>query len=136
MTRANGGQGNVRALHRIRVALVGRDPHFVKVAGFLLERHGFVLASTRRPGDALELVDRHRANVVVIDASDSLEAAARAAAAVDALHPGVAVIVVADRVDRLPTSSLDVLPKWDVARLAGEIERAYNGKTQVLRGAG
>ena len=136
MTPADGEQGKVRALHRIRVALVGRDPHFVKVAGFLLERHGFVLASTRRPGDVLELVERHRANVVVLDASDSLEAAARAAAAVDALPAGVAVIVVADRVERVPASSLEVLPKWDVARLAGEIERAYNGPTQVPLGAG
>jgi DNA-binding NtrC family response regulator len=115
----------VRALHQIRVLLVGRDPHFVKVVGFLFSREGFAVATTRKPGQALELVARHRANVVILDASDSLAAAARLAAAIEALHPSVDVVAVAEDGASTRMSSFSVLAKWDFAPLVEEVERLY-----------
>ena len=126
MSEAKIGGGKVRPLHRIRVLLVGRDPHFIRVVGFLLERHGFLVASTRRPGDALSQVERHRANVVVIDTSNSVAPAARLVAAIEALYPSVGVLAVGeDPSDRM--SSFQVLPKWNFALLVEEVERMYMG---------
>ena len=114
----------VRPLHRTRVLLVGRDPHFVRVVRFLLARHGFLVSAARRPGDALGEVERHRANVVVVDTTSSLASAARLVAAIEALYPSVGVIAVGeDPSNRM--SSFQVLPRWDFALLVEQVERTY-----------
>lgn len=120
----------VRPLHRIRVLLVGHDPHFVRVVRFLLERHGFLVSATRRGGDALGAVERHRANVVVVDTTGSVASAARLVAAIEALYPSVGVVAVGeDPSDRM--SSFHVLPRWDFALLVEQVERTYmRAKTQ------
>ena len=115
---------NVRPLHRIRVLLVGRDPYFVRVVRFLLERHGFLVATPRRPGNVLGEVERHRANVVVVDTTNSVASAARLVAAIEALHPAVGVVAVGeDPSDRM--SSFQVFPRWDFALLVEQVERTY-----------
>jgi len=114
----------VRPLHRTRVLLVGRDPHFIRVVGFLLERQGFLVASTRKPGEAVSKIERHRANVVVVDTTSSVASAARLVAAIEALHPAVGVVAVGeDPSDRM--SSFRVLPRWDFALLVEQVERTY-----------
>ena len=120
-----GETGNVRALHQIRVLVVGNDPSFVKVVGFLFRRHGFAVATTRRPSQALEVVVRHRANVVVLDASDSLTSAARLAAAIEALHPTVGIVAVAQAGASTRMASFNMFAKWDFAPLVEEVERLY-----------
>ena len=114
----------VHTLRPLRVALAGRDARFLSLAGFLLARDGFDVASTHRPEEALALVERHRANVVVFDGSGCLAATAEVVAAVEALHPRVAVLVVAD--DE-PREVFPFLPKWRaLGRLSREVGRAYD----------
>lgn len=125
MSPQAGEPGNVRALHQTRLLLVGRDPHFIKVVGFLFRRHGFAVATARGSGRALELVARHRASVVVLDATDSLASAARLVAAIEALHPSVAVVTVGEEATSGRMASFAVLPRWDFARLVEEVERLY-----------
>ena len=124
MSESETGDGKIRPLHRIRVLLVGRDPHFIRVVGFLLERQRFLVASTRRFGDALAQIEQHRANVVVVDATSSFASVARLVAAIEALYPSVGVLTVGeDASDRM--LSLRVLPRWDFALLVEEVERTY-----------
>ena len=125
MTSSAAGSDNVRPLHRVRVLLVGRDPHYLKVVGFLLSRQGFAVESTRKRGQVLELVEQLRPNVVVVDASDSVGAAARLVGAIEALHPSVAAVAVAERESEAPMASFAVLPKWDFARLVEEVQSLY-----------
>ena len=130
MSEATTGGGKVRPLHRIRVLVAGRDPHFIRVATFLLERHGFLVTTARRPADALGLIERHRANVVVVDTTSSVASAARLVAAIEALYPLVGALAVGeDASDRMP--SFRVLPRWDFALLVEEVERTYmRGKAE------
>ena len=96
-----------------RVLLGTRDDRFLKLARFLLTRNHFEVESTRRIVRAVDLVERHRADVVVIDASDSLGDAARAVAAIEALYPHVGVVVVCDGEPPRWTTGLKVTEKWE-----------------------
>lgn len=119
---------NVRALHRVRVLVASGDQRFVRVAGFLLERSGLLVTELRNVDHILGAVDRHTPHVVVLDGSDSLAASSRSAAAIEALHPGVRVIVVAENGDGSQPAggSLSHLPKWSsMTELVAEVERSY-----------
>ncbi len=111
---------------QIRILLAARDGRFLRVSGFLLTRDGFAVETTREPREVLELVERHDPNVVVLDGSDSLAVAARTVAAMEARHPNVGVLVVAEDRELPPRSPLHVLPKWGSCdRLAGEVQRVH-----------
>src|SRR3954451_8349700 len=79
-----------------RVLLGTEDDRFMRLARFLLTRHPFTVESTKRLVRTVDLVERHHPDVVVIDATGSLADAARTIAAIEALHPHVAVMVVCD----------------------------------------
>lgn len=118
--------GNVRRLRPIRVLLASRDPRFLCVSAFLLGRKGFAIDTTRKLGQLVEVVDRRRANVVLLDGTGSLHAAARAADAIQASNPRVAVVLVADDADGTSVPESWPLPKWDsFTKIVSEIERAY-----------
>ncbi len=102
---------NVRPLRPLRVLVAGRDARFGRVAGFLLARRGFEVETSRRPSEVVEAVSRLGVDVVILDASDLLSEAARTAATLDALHPHITVVVVADE-PGVHNDSLQVLPKW------------------------
>lgn len=119
---------NVRALHRVRVLVASGDQGFVRVAGFLLERSGFLVTALRNVDHILGAVDRHAPHVVVLDGSDSLAASSRSAAAIEALHTGVRVIVVAENGigSQLAHGSLSHFPKWSsMTELVAEVGRSY-----------
>jgi hypothetical protein len=118
--------GTVSPLHKIRVLLAGLDAPFMDVMAFLLGRSGFVVDRTRERRDLVRLVERRQANVVIIDGSDSLAAAARTVAALAAVHPRVGSLVVSEETCDLSPGSIRVLPKWGpFGSLAAEIESAY-----------
>jgi len=102
---------NVRPLRPLRVLVAGRDARFGRVAGFLLARHGFEVETSRRPSEVVEAVSRLGIDVVILDATDSLSDAARTAATLDALHPHITAVVVADE-PGIHNDNLQVLPKW------------------------
>ena len=124
MAIAVGQEENVRVLRPIRVLVVSRDRPFVAMARFLLARDGLETESSTRPGDLFELVQKG-VDVVVIDATGSLASAASAAAGLEALYPGIGVVVVTD--ERGPQAhALPVLPKWAALEGLGEAaRRAY-----------
>lgn len=118
--------GTVSPLHKIRVLLAGLDAPFMDVMAFLLGRSGFVVDRTREHRDLVRLVERRKADVVIIDGSDSLDAAARIVAALAAVHPGVGALVVSEETRELSPGSIRILPKWGpFGGLAAEIESAY-----------
>jgi uncharacterized membrane protein (UPF0127 family) len=96
-----------------RVLLGTGDDRFLRLASFLLTRNQFDVESTKRIVRAADLVERHKVDVVVIDASDSLGDAARAVAAIEALHPHVGVVVVCDGEPPRWTTGLKVTEKWE-----------------------
>jgi uncharacterized protein len=116
-----------------RVLLGTADDRFLRLARFLLTRSEVEVEVTKRLVKTIDLVERHRPDVVVIDATDSLGEAARTVAALEALHPHVAVMVVFDGEAPRWTTGLKVTEKWealetltdDVRVLAGEA-RTWN----------
>jgi DNA-binding NtrC family response regulator len=116
----------VRRLRKIRVLLLSHDRRFLRVAAFLLRRKGLAVETAARPRLALELVERHAPDVVVLDGNGSLAETARSVAGIEALCPSVAVVVLAEEENASMLASFRSLPKWSAAeRLAAEVERAY-----------
>jgi uncharacterized membrane protein (UPF0127 family) len=95
-----------------RVLLGTRDDDFLRLARFLLTRDDLEVESTKRIASAIDLVERQKPDVVVIDATDALGDAARVVAAVEALHHDVGVIVVCDGEPPRWTTGLKVTEKW------------------------
>jgi DNA-binding NtrC family response regulator len=124
--------GKVRALHRLHVLVVAHDRRFQRMAGFLLERAGLDVSTHRKLGDALSVVERRKPDVVIIDGTASLSDAARAAAVIEAVHPGTTVVLVAED-DRIPAvSNLEVHPKWEgFDELAASVEGMHLGLSEA-----
>jgi uncharacterized membrane protein (UPF0127 family) len=96
-----------------RVLVGTSDDQFLRLARFLLSRNHFEVEATKRVTKVVDLVERNGADVVVIDATGSLADAARAVAAVEALHPDVKVVVVHDGEPPRWTAGLQVREKWE-----------------------
>jgi DNA-binding NtrC family response regulator len=103
--------GNVRALRRPRVLVAASDRTFLRVARFLLRRHGLDAGWTQRPRELLDALERERPDIVILDASDSLTQAAQLVGAIEALHRHVTVVVVADDPGET-NGTLQVFAKW------------------------
>lgn len=132
--------GTVRRLRPIRVLLASRDPRFLGVAAFLFRRKGFAVDTTRNLGELPERIERHGSNVVVLDSSNSVRAAARTATMIEASHPRVGVVLVTDegeadgRPEPRPASRWSsLLSKWAFARIVSEVERLYMRATLPQR---
>ena len=104
--------GNVRPLRPLRVLVAASDARFGRVAGFLLARRGYDVEILRRPSTVLDAIARVGADVLIVDATDSVSDIARLLAALEALHPHVTAVVVADDPAELAGDPLRVLPKW------------------------
>jgi DNA-binding NtrC family response regulator len=109
---------------RCRVVLAARDRRFLRVTSFLLAREGFLVESTRRLEDLLDMVQRHRPDVVILDGMDSLTLTGRALAEIEALPYSVAVLVVAEVPEASSPTSVRLLHKWtSFDQLLQEVER-------------
>ncbi len=104
--------GNVRPLRPLRVLVAASDARFGRVAGFLLARRGYDVEILRRPSTVLDAIARVGADVLIVDATDSVSDIARLLAALEALHPHVTAVVVADDPAESAGDPLRVLPKW------------------------
>lgn len=111
----------------LRVLLIARDRRFRTVASALLARRGCTVAANASPQDVARLVERERADVVVVDAGALLTAAARTVATVMALSPPVGVVLVGDEAEG-GLHNLPVLAKW------GPFEDFYAAIEQADRG--
>jgi PleD family two-component response regulator len=103
---------NVFPLRPLRVLVAARDARFNRVAGFLLARRGFDVEILHRPSAVLDTVSRTGIDVVIVDASESFSETARSVGALEALHPHVTVVVVADDPAEADGATFRVLPKW------------------------
>jgi DNA-binding NarL/FixJ family response regulator len=110
------------------VLVAARDARFNRVAGFLLARRGFDVEALLRPSAVLDAVARMGTDVVIVDASDSASDAARAVAALEALHPHITVVVVADEPADADGGALRILPKWtSLETLVANLEAMHLG---------
>ena len=132
----------VHRLQPLRVLLSGRDRRFLRVTSFLLASRGYDVEDTS-PRKTLEAVERHRADVVLLETDASRTIAARKIAALQALATAPSVLLVVDDDDDDEERHWEGLPavkKWTpidtlVARIEAaalnrptplsEIERAY-----------
>ncbi len=119
---------NVHALRPMRILLVSDDGKFADRVVSAATRHGFHIARAASEDD-LDVATIHNAsNVIVLDARDALRRAVRSATVFAALHPSVAVVLVADGATTPDVSGVRLVDKWSSAeRLLGEVERAFLG---------
>ena len=95
----------------LRIVVSTRDRHFRRVAEFLLTRQGMRAEFERDTDAAVELAERTRPDVVLLDGSQSLASVARGLNRLSLLDPSIRVVVVGDEVFETP-KTLSVLPKW------------------------
>jgi CheY-like chemotaxis protein len=137
MRKANLHLESVEHGRAIRVVLAARDRRFLEVTSFLLGRKGFVIDAVRNPEHLLEVVERTRPDVVIVDGMDSLTVTARTIAAIEALSHPVAVLVVAEAPEVASPKTVRLLHKWTpFDRLVDEVERLSdtNGHREVSHG--
>jgi uncharacterized membrane protein (UPF0127 family) len=114
----------------IYVLMATRDDRFLNTARFILPQRDFLVESTKRLEDVVDLVEKQRTDVVVLDATESLSEAARTVAAMEALHPHVRISVVSEGGRPRPTRGLKVVDKWDgLETLRAEILGSPAGST-------
>jgi len=109
-----------------RVLLVGRDRRYLAEASDRLRAHGFQVATSCRPCQIADLVNRLDLNVAVVDGSHYLAATIRSLAAIDTIPTPLAVVTVAEDSLISPLSRAHVLPKWrSLAHLVEHVELAF-----------
>lgn len=107
-----------------RVLLISSDRRFRTLAATLLTQRGCSVTSAERMADAAELAIDHAAEVVILDASSAVGAAAHQAARIEALEPRTGVIIVADAAACAVARTI-VFAKWQsFDSLYAEIEDA------------
>src|SRR6187431_531197 len=108
-----------------RVLLVGRDRRYLMDAADRLRRDGFQVATTCRPSEIGDLVNRLDLNIAVVDGSHYLEGTIRSLAAIEEIPTPVAVLTVAED-HLLSPLSPNVLPKWrSLAELGEHVRLAF-----------
>ena len=110
----------------LRVLVVAGDRRFRTVTSALLAQRGCSVSIHDGSCEIPQSAARERADVVVLDATRSLTAAALTAGQLRSLRPPVGVVAVSsDPLEQLPT--LPVLPKW------GSFDALF-GAVQRMRG--
>jgi CheY-like chemotaxis protein len=94
-----------------RVLLVTADRRFRALASTLLSQRGYTVIVSRGSEDVSELAERERADVVLLDATASLTAAARQSARLGSLPTPVGVVAVSGE-SAGSLEALRVLAKW------------------------
>jgi DNA-binding NtrC family response regulator len=115
----------VEPLRPIHVLVSTPDRPYLAAAMFFLTRRRMVVRPAGSPETLVRTVDSIRPDVVVLDVTDSMAAAARAAGAIEGRHPCTRVLLVTDSVDELPASAR-TLAKWaGLERLGDAVVHAY-----------
>jgi CheY-like chemotaxis protein len=125
------GERTVRRLQPLRVLLSGRDRRFLRVTSFLLAQRGYDIQESS-PRKTLESVERHRADVVILETNDSRTMAARKIAALQALSVAPSVLLVYDD-EHEPWPGLFAIKKWTpIDILVEQIEAAARARPAPL----
>ena len=134
MTRPNrgGDDTNIRRLQPLRVLLVGSDRRFIRVMSFLLSRRGYEVAQAS-PEHTIEVTQRHRSDVVLLDIGPSRVATGRKVSALQALPVAPGVMVVIEDGDHERWTGVSTIQKWTpVDALEREIEAAARSRPAPL----
>jgi hypothetical protein len=118
----------ITLLRPVRVLVAGDDDMVIGRLRDDLLKLGFHAMSTTRPSRAAELAAIERVNVVILDTSGGLGAAASTASALEALPQRVRVLLAGPRgraVNKLGYDLVD--PKGPLEDLAAAVHRAYRG---------
>ena len=117
---------DVRLLRPVRVLVCGTDETFVSRASGDLLRLGFDVVAATGPAQVVDLAVAERANVVVLDASGGLRAAAALAGALEALPQRIRVLLASPRKLSAAKLGYDVIPVGSSPEeLAAAVHRAY-----------
>jgi len=126
-----GNENTVHRLQPLRVLLSGRDRRFLRVTSFLLAQRGYDVQETS-PRKTLENVERHRADVVLLETNDSRTMAARKVAALQALSVAPSVVIVYDN-EPEPWPGLVAVKKWTpIDTLVEQIEAVARSRPTPL----
>jgi len=119
---------SVHQLRPVRVLVAGSDAAFVKRATDELLLLGFDVMSTTTAWRAAELAALQRVNVVLLDATSGVTAAAATASALDALPQRVEVLLAGNGSHATRRLGYEVV-KSTVSgeELAAAVHRAYRG---------
>jgi hypothetical protein len=131
---ADAETAKVHRLQPVRVLLSGRDRRFLRVTSFLLAIRGYDVQDTS-PRKTLEAVERHQADVVLLETGPSRTIAARKIAALQALAAAPSVLLVVDGDDdgEQGWQGLPAVKKWTpIDSLVVEIETAANNRPRPL----
>ena len=127
------GLAPVVMLRPIRTLVVARDLGFRERAMAVLLELGPVAFAIVSLDEIVALVERQRADVVVIDATACAPAVNRIAAALYDVAPRVGVVVVSDEIRRT-NHTLPAVPKWGWATdLTQAVQTAYREGNPLLR---
>jgi CheY-like chemotaxis protein len=131
---ADAETAKVHRLQPLRVLLSGRDRRFLRVTSFLLAIRGYDVQDSS-PRKTLEAVERHRADVVLLETGPSRTIAARKIAALQALAtaPSVLLVVDGDDDEEQGWQGLPAVKKWTpIEALVSQIEAAANNRPTPL----
>jgi CheY-like chemotaxis protein len=118
---------SVHQLRPVRVLVVGADPTFVRRATDALSLLGFDVMSTTTASRAAELAALQRVNVVLLDATSGVAAAASAASAIDGLPHRVEVLLAGNGSHGTRRLGYDVVKATASGEeLAAAVHRAYH----------
>ena len=132
MTTSGDDETMVRRLHPLRVLVSGRDRRFVRVTSFLLAQRGYDVAQSS-PKKTLEMVERHRSDVVLLETSNVRVIVARQVAALQALPVAPSVLVAFDGDEEDSWQGLSTVQKWTpVETLVEQIEAAARARPAPL----
>jgi Flp pilus assembly protein protease CpaA/CheY-like chemotaxis protein len=124
MTHIDALPATLHRLQPLRVLVVGRDRRFLRVTSFLLARKGYEIAQAA-PLEAVVAAERHRADVVVLEAGSSRASAARSVAALGALAAAPGVLIVTEEKEDVSWAGWQTVPKWtSLGTLVDHIETA------------
>jgi DNA-binding response OmpR family regulator len=126
--KRGGAVNNVRAIRPMRILLVTDDEGYADEVALAAALRGVDLVLVANGDDLDDATTLHLPNVVVLDAHDALARTSRTASVFAALHPRIAIVIVANRAAERGVGGIRVVDKWRSAeRVLSELEHAYLG---------
>src|SRR6187431_1600845 len=95
------------------VVLASRDQRYLKLVRFLLDGKGIDVVASVPPSGAADAAGGESADVVVIDAGDTVTEGLRLANVTRARRPEATVLVVGDRTGERSPEGMRIYEKWD-----------------------
>jgi DNA-binding NtrC family response regulator len=115
-----------RPVRPLSILLASDDLPFVDKLSAAAAERGVALHTVGAEQDVDVALAQNGANVYVVDANRAVRRGARSATAFAARHPGIPVVLLADRADAPAAAGLILLDKLrPTAGLLGAIETAY-----------